>query len=358
MTPDWRARPFGRTSVAALAGVLGVVGVLILGLIACSRADLQVIAGAAGMDGGGGASASSGGGNKGSGGSGGRAGAGGRGGAGGKGGAAGASAGTCPSSALAAGDRTVTVQVGATSRSYVLHVPAAYTGSSPVPLILDFHALMGTGARERTSSVYLAVTDPEGVITAFPNGLAGPAGTAWNIGHCCVANVDDVGFAVALVSQVATMACIDLDRVYAIGVSMGGGMAYALACRAADVFAAVAPSAFDLDEEDLPDCRLARPITVISFRGTADPLVPYNAAGTSTVVTGMPLTFLGARGTFQKWADLDVCQGSPSAEDANGCSTYATCSGGVEVVLCTKQGGGIEQGNPAVAWPVLSRHHL
>ena len=249
----------------------------------------------------------------------------------------------------------MTVQVGTATRSYVLHVPTAYTGTSPVPLVLDFHALMGTGARERSSSVYLPVTDPEGVVTAFPNGLAGPAGTAWNMGHCCVADADDVGFAVALVSQVATMACIDLDRVYAIGISMGGGMAYTLACRAADVFAAVAPSAFDLEQEDLPDCKPARPITVISFRGTNDPLVPYNG-GASSVVPMMPLTFLGARATFLKWAQLDSCQGAPSAEDANGCSTYSSCADGVEVVLCTKTGGGIEQGDPGVAWPALSRY--
>jgi len=262
---------------------------------------------------------------------------------------------TCPTPALGAGDRTFNVQVGGTSRSYVLHVPAAYTGASPVPLVLDFHALMGSGKGERMSSVYLATTDPEGVVTAFPNGVGGPAGTGWNIGPCCV-DADDVGFAVALVAQVATTACIDLDRVYAVGVSMGGGMAHYLACRAADVFAAVAPSAFDLVEENLDECHPARPITVISFRGTADPLVPY-AGGPSSVVPGMPVTFLGARGTFQKWAELDVCPGAPSAEDANGCSTYANCAGGAEVILCTKMGGGIEQGNPAVSWPVLTRHH-
>ena len=42
------------------------------------------------------------------------------------------------------------------------------------------------------------------------------------------------------------MACVDPKRVYAAGFSMGGGMAHYLACHAADVFAAVAPSAFDL----------------------------------------------------------------------------------------------------------------
>jgi polyhydroxybutyrate depolymerase len=72
----------------------------------------------------------------------------------------------------------------------------------------------------------------------------------------------------------------------------------------------------------------------------------------------MPVTFLGAQATFQKWAAIDQCTGSPSAPDGNGCSTYANCQGGVEVVLCTKQGGGQEQGNASVAWPVLKRHPL
>jgi polyhydroxybutyrate depolymerase len=262
----------------------------------------------------------------------------------------------CPSPVLKAGDTNETVQVGSTSRSYVLHIPAKYDGSKPMPLILDFHAINGSGSSERSLSLYPALTDPEGVVMAFPTGLAGPAGTAWNTGPCCVADVDDLAFAKALVDQVKGTACIDPKRVYAVGVSMGGGMAYYLACRAADVFAAVAPAAFDLVQETIADCK-PRPIAVISFRGTADSVVPYEG-GASSKVQGMPVTFLGAQGTFKKWAEIDQCVGSPSAEDSNGCSTYSNCSGGVEVILCTKQGGVLEFGNPSIAWPFLKRHPM
>jgi len=85
--------------------------------------------------------------------------------------------------------------------------------------------------------------------------------------------------------------------------------------------------------------------------------VPYDG-GPSSVVPGMPVTFLGAQGTFQKWAQLDQCPGTPSAPDGNGCSTFSNCQGGVEVVLCTKQGGGQDQANATIAWPVLKRHTL
>ena len=96
---------------------------------------------------------------------------------------------------------------------------------------------------------------------------------------------------------------------------------------------------------------------MISFRDTTDTLVPY-AGGASSVVPGMPITFLGAQATFQKWAQIDQCTGSPSAEDANGCSTYAKCQGGVAVVLCTKQSGNQDTGSPSIAWPFLKQHPL
>jgi len=263
----------------------------------------------------------------------------------------------CSSPALLPGDTNRTVQVNSVSRSYVLHVPAAHDGKTPAPLVVDFHGIGETGASERTSSPYPALLDSEGVIMAFPDGLRGPAGTGWNVGPCCVGDVDDVGFARALVAQVATIACVDRDRVYAVGVLTGGGMAHSVACHAADVFAGAAPAAFDLLAENVNDCIPQRPITVISFRGTADSRVPY-AGGPSSLVIGMPITFLGAQATFEAWGRIDGCTGAASAPDSNGCVSYAGCQGGVEVTLCTKQGGREEPGEPTIAWPVLKRHAL
>lgn len=263
----------------------------------------------------------------------------------------------CPSPALAAGDSNQTVTVGSSARSYILHVPSAYAGSSPVPLVVDFHALGGSGSGEEGLSPYKAQTDLEGIVTAYPNGLTGPAGAAWNVGPCCVANTDDVAFARTLVTAVEAKACIDPKRVYAVGFSMGGGMSHYLACHAADLFAAVAPAAFDLLQENVGACTPTRPIAEVSFRDTGDPIVPY-AGGASSLVSGMPVTFLGAVGTFQKWAAIDGCTGSASASDSNGCQFYSSCRGGVQVGLCTKQGGTHEPGNAAVGWPFLKRYTL
>jgi poly(3-hydroxybutyrate) depolymerase len=72
----------------------------------------------------------------------------------------------------------------------------------------------------------------------------------------------------------------------------------------------------------------------------------------------MPLTVLGAQATFEKWSELDHCVGPASVPDPDGCSAYSGCSGGAEVILCTKDGGGEDPGDPSIAWPVLARHTL
>jgi len=273
-------------------------------------------------------------------------------------GAGGSTAVACPTtSELKAGETNETISVGGTTRSYLLHVPASYTGSAPVPLVLDFHSLGSTGAGQRGISGYATLSDQNGFVVAYPNGID----NAWNIGPCCTTSrtVDDLGFAKALVAKLEGQGCIDPKRVYATGYSMGGGMSHYLACNAADVFAAVAPAAFDLLEDSEEPCHPARPITEISFRGTSDPLVPY-AGGASSPPNGLNVTihFLGAVGTFQRWAMLDQCTGTPSAADASGCQAYSQCAGGTEVTLCTKQGGSHDPGDPNLGWAMLESHPM
>ena len=289
----------------------------------------------------------------GNGGAGGRGGTGGAGGAGrGSGGAGGrdGSGSSCSGAALAAGNSNRTIQIGGVSRSYILHVPSGYTGTKAVPLVLDFHALGGSGSQEQSSSGYQAIADKQGFIILFPDGID----NAWNIGPCCTnsRDVDDLGFAKGMVTAVEAQACIDTKRVYATGFSMGGGMSQYLACNAADVFAAVAPSSFDLLIPDEEPCAPSRPISVLAYRGTADTTVPY-AGGLGP---SGKITFLGAQGSFQRWTSIDGCTGAATMD--GDCTYQVTCDSGVEVGLCVKQGGGHAPGDANVGWAFLSRFSL
>ena len=171
--------------------------------------------------------------------------------------------------------------------------------------------------------------------------------------------MDDVGFARAVVEQVVQQACVDPKRVYATGLAIGGGLAYHLACNAADVFAAVAVSGFDLLEEIEQPCHPARPVTVMSFRGTADTVVPYEGGAVQAPNDpSVTIHLLGAEGTFQRWAELNQCTDAPTAPDSNGCSTYSQCADGVEVTLCTAEGEGLAFGSAELAWATLQRFTL
>lgn len=247
---------------------------------------------------------------------------------------------------LSAGESTRSVTVDGRKRTYVLHVPGSYTGRAAVPLVLDFHGLGGTGSQEKGMSGYSRQSDQPGFVVAFPDGL----NNTWNNGLDAArgGSEDDVGFARAIVSELRTQGCIDSKRVYAVGFSMGGGMTYALACQAADVFAAAAPSAFDLVEGQR--CTPSRPISVLSFRGTADSVVPYEGKSTGSA-------FLGAEKTFQKWKEVDECTGSATT-GSNGCAMFSTCKDGTQIGLCTIQGGGHAPGNAGTGWSFLSQHTL
>lgn len=258
---------------------------------------------------------------------------------------------------LPEGDSELMLTVGQSTRSYRVHVPAG-ASSGAAPLVLDFHTLAGSPATQRANSGYLELSDRTNLVVAWPQGI----GASWNIGACCstqLGDVDDVGFARALVDELASSACIDRKRVYAAGVAIGGGLAYQLACAATDIIAAVAPSAFDLLEESEQPCNPSRPISVMSFRGTADAVVPY--AGGAVQAPNDPavtIHLLGAEATFQRWAALNGCSGEPSAKDAKGCATYSQCAGGVEVTLCTTDGGGTGYGSAELAWAMLQRFSL
>lgn len=267
-----------------------------------------------------------------------------------------ATGGTCGQRSFRAGDTRGTINVGGRMRSYILHVPSSYRGTQPVPLLVDLHPLMMTNSYQRSNSGYAAIADREGFLVVYPQGL----NNSWNIGPCCTKdrNVDDVAFVRALVNKIKGEGCVDDKRVYAAGYSNGGGLSHYLACKASDVFAAVSPAAFDMITE-VP-CTPTRPISVISFRGTADAIVPYNG-GASRPPTAYPLPtihFLGAEKTFQTWAKLNKCTGAAVQGDRAGCRTYQGCADGVEVTLCTKTGGGHQTGDATYGWSHMKRHTL
>lgn len=265
----------------------------------------------------------------------------------------------CQGSTWTVGDTSGSLSFGGQTRTYSLHVPAGFTGTTLVPLVLDFHGLLSTAASEKSGSGWVAVSNQNGFVLVHPQGV----GNSWNLmtgaGGCCPPafdqNIDDVGFVRALIDKLKSEGCVDPKRIYATGLSNGGGMSLRLACDAADVIAAIAPYSFDLIQNQ--PCAPSRAIGMFDYRGTADNLVPYDGGTTTIPGDTRQVTFTGAKQTFETVRTLNGCTGTPLTTHGN-CSTYSACTQGVETTLCTVQSGGHTWGDSSVAWSVLKNYAL
>jgi polyhydroxybutyrate depolymerase len=271
------------------------------------------------------------------GGSGGDTGGGGTGGGGGGAGGGsdgGSTASSCTGKMAQPLDATWMISFGGLTRSFDVHVPASYDPQKPTPVVLNFHGYTSNSSQENMLSNMDAKSDAEGFIAVHPQGTG--TSPSWNAGACCgeaVTNkVDDVGFVGAMLDKLEADLCVDASRVFATGMSNGGFLSHRLGCELADRIAAVAPVAGVLG---IPTCTPSRPIAVMHFHGTADPLVPYNG--------NMQMGFPSVPDTWHGWATRNGCTDQPFMSFMKGdssCQTYKQCGGGVETILCTVQNGG------------------
>lgn len=234
----------------------------------------------------------------------------------------------CPVMAMTAGETRATLQHGDRQREYLIYVPRGYDNTRPVPLVLNFHGASMTAEQQRDFSGMNATADANGFVVVYPQGV----GNTWNAGACCgeaqSSNVDDVGFARALVEAVQKSVCIDARRVYSAGFSNGGRMSYRLGCELAQMFAAIAPVAGTKsfpDDMNTEGCKPSQPISLIDIMGSAD---PRSAA---------------QPGQIAEWVALNGCSdASPTESYRNGqhfCSTYSQCKDATSVTFCMVEDG-------------------
>ncbi len=248
----------------------------------------------------------------------------------------------CGSNAVP-GSRTLTLTIAGHERLVIVHVPSGYKSSSPVALVLNLHGSGSTAAQQESFSGMDATADRHSFIVAYPQGLiASGTGFDWNIPDVPLAggsyppkgSASDVKFLVDLVSRLASMYCINRDEVYATGMSGGGRMASQLACDASNTFAAVAPVA---GLRRPTPCPTTRPVPVIAFHGTADPIDPYKGHGEAYWTYSV-------QDAASLWASQDECSTIATTVRHKGytLSDYSKCGAGAVVELYSLKGEGHE----------------
>jgi len=235
-------------------------------------------------------------------------------------------------------------------REYLLHVPKSYDPAKPTPLIISLHGGAGWPAMQKETSRWNTLSESQGFIVVYPSGISGRGPRAWHMNPSGLAK--DVRFISDLIDTLKAAYNVDSTRVYADGLSNGGGMAFVLSCTLSDRIAAVGMVA---SAQFLPFdwCTDRRAVPMIAFHGTADRTVPYHG-GKSWVA---PVAFPGMPTWAADWARRNRC-GSDPVESAVAADVtrleYTNCADDTAVVLYTVKGGGHSWpgGGPLPEWLV------
>lgn len=228
------------------------------------------------------------------------------------------------------------LSVAGVDRDYELFLPSTYDNEGPRPLVLNIHGVNDSASGQRTYSDFDAKADAEGLVVLYPES----AGRSWDL------NTDaDVIFVTTLLDQIVKTVCIDLNRIYAAGMSQGGDFSTLLACRLGDRLAAVASVAV-LHHHTDPLCSDPLPAPVLSILGSADTVYLITSGLTIAVKDIDPPGPLVDE--VAGWVETNKCLGDPSELSLGsfGVRREYGCSAEVPLVVYIHSGGHEWPGSP------------
>lgn len=214
--------------------------------------------------------------------------------------------------------------VGGVARSYDMFVPEPYDAEYPHAVIFSYHGVGGTANTNQFRLDVFSEEDGGASINVAPQGW-GHAN--WPENHFVPFSFDDsVVVFDQVLDRIAADYCVDLNRVFVIGNSNGGQMAFHLGCVRGDRIRAIVPNGG----------------RCFSYgTGLCD---PYNGAGGQTCAGDvMVLSVMGEDDTTRH-ADEEAsregyrvrqgCSAETEAREPEPCRRYTGCNDGGEVAYC------------------------
>lgn len=270
------------------------------------------------------------------------------------------------------GSYVFTLTTDGMQRDYRLHVPPAAAAGQPLPLVLNLHGATQNGQLEEITSDMDPNADQNGYLVAYPDGtriakvltpdpVAKNAQYGWNAGSCCglpvTKHINDVGFLLRVIADIAARTPVDLRRVYMTGISNGGMMAYAMAAEASGHVAAISSVS---GQVEIPVIHPTRAVPTMEFHSVDDPIAKYNGTPNPN-----PLLHLSVMQGIDQWVKADGCSpkphtgltivgatGSISVGETATPITYGGCRSGSEVALWRFTGSGhVWPGSPLNTGP-------
>lgn len=230
------------------------------------------------------------------------------------------------------------VLTGGQKRAYLLHVPKTIPSDRPMPLVICLHGFAEWPAHVMRLSHWNQLADEFGFLVVYPRGSGFPF--RWRSGGRFGEQEEqsqDVQFISDLIDQLKKEYKIDEARIYANGLSNGGGMALVLACQLSERIAAIGGVA---GAYVLPwtEYKPKRPVPAIIFHGTVDPIVPFHgdSSGRFSFLPDIPQW-------VQSLAEHNGCQTNPVPLPGSGSVSgvrYSGATNNAEVIFYSVAGGG------------------
>jgi polyhydroxybutyrate depolymerase len=245
------------------------------------------------------------------------------------------------------------MRVGLFRRSYLLHVPKSYDGTKALAMVVLLHGAFGTAEGMAQKTGFSRLADREGFVAVYANGMTLFGWLQhWNGGHCCgrahAIQVDEVLYLERVIQEVRDRLFIDQARIYIVGNSNGGMLAYRFAAEQSELIAAAAVVAATAGGKPSAEQAIWRPpipsepTSIIVFHGREDKKIPY--AGGLDPTTRSGRTHISVEESVRFWVNHNGCNSVPKVDRLfNGRVIRKTWEKGgtdIRVVLHTLEGWG------------------
>jgi polyhydroxybutyrate depolymerase len=197
----------------------------------------------------------------------------------------------------------------AADSSQRLHVPSG--GGNRLPLLVFLHGLGGSGG-DLTAGLRLdEMAESLGFAFLAPDGVLDHSGRRfWNASESCCnfdrLEVDHVQLLRDWITRAVSNPRVDPERVYIVGFSNGGFMAYRAACELGTLLRGVVSIA-GAGPGEAARCQKEKKLDVVQIHGDRDPIVKFD--GGHLFTDSRRPRHPSAEASLAYWAKLDGCTG-------------------------------------------------
>ncbi len=203
-------------------------------------------------------------------------------------------------------------------RPVIIQTPNVINPDINYPIVFAFHGRGGSNIN--WVNQLKAFTDAGDFIGIYPQGFL----QSWNLGQE-PSTADDVAFVNLIIEEISNYPNLNLNKMYALGLSNGSGMVNKLGIETSH-FKAIAPIVSQL-MESIPILPNTQPISVYQVNGAVDDIIPINGGSIFGHV------FLDAYESAESWANNFECDASPEtiSQGVNTLYIFKSCNDNKEI---------------------------